>query len=137
MCVWLAWVEDGISEESNDGDGDEGGVEVPVGEGGGDLLIERLEEDRHVGRLCSCLCAMIVVVSLRMNAGLMSAVLPAVSTVLRQWGMAPRNIIILRVRVIIRKTDLLMQGPRGSLIATKHFHKPPNALRIHHATAMC
>ena len=48
MSIRLARVDDRVSEESDDGDGDEGGVEVPVGQSGGDLLIERLEEDGHV-----------------------------------------------------------------------------------------
>jgi hypothetical protein len=48
MRVRFARVDDGVSEESNDRDGDQGGVEVPVGEGAGDLLIEGLEKDGHV-----------------------------------------------------------------------------------------
>jgi hypothetical protein len=49
MSIRLARVDDGVSKESDDGDCDEGGVEVPVGESSGDLLIERLEEDGHGG----------------------------------------------------------------------------------------
>ena len=49
MSVRFARVDDGVSEESDYGDGDQGGVEVPVGECGGDLLIEGLEKDGHVG----------------------------------------------------------------------------------------
>jgi hypothetical protein len=48
VCVRFARVDDGVSEESDDGHGDQGGIEVPVGEGAGDLLIEGLEKDGHV-----------------------------------------------------------------------------------------
>lgn len=47
MGVWFGGVEDWVGEESDDGDGDEGCVEVPVGEGGCDFLVERFEEDGH------------------------------------------------------------------------------------------
>jgi hypothetical protein len=49
MGIRLARIDDRVSEENDDGNGDEGGVEVPVGESSGNLLIERLEEDRHGG----------------------------------------------------------------------------------------
>ena len=48
VCVRFARVNDGVSEESDYGDGDQGGVEVPVREGAGNLLIEGFEKDRHV-----------------------------------------------------------------------------------------
>lgn len=46
--VRFARVDDGESEESDYGNGDQGGVEVPVREGAGDLLIEGFEKDWHV-----------------------------------------------------------------------------------------
>lgn len=53
MGVWFGRENDGVSEESEDGDDDEGGVEIPVGEGSGDLLIEGLQKDGHgPERLC-------------------------------------------------------------------------------------
>lgn len=47
MGVWFGREDDRVSEESEDGDDDEGGVEVPVGEGRSDLLIERFQKDGH------------------------------------------------------------------------------------------
>lgn len=49
MGVRFARVDDWVSEESDYGDCDQSGVKVPVGEGGGDLLIECLEKDGHIG----------------------------------------------------------------------------------------
>lgn len=47
MCIRLAWVDNRVSEESDNGDCDEGGVDVPVRDSCGNLLIECFEEDRH------------------------------------------------------------------------------------------